>query len=333
MFISNGRFMQLLYVKFCMHWEFNPAGSPGIHVAFALLIQLGVVWVMWNSLQKYLKDVDAGRKLLLLIILIYMRVNVFQSDIIQYGFNVMDMYMGDMLAIIAAVLLWRYPLWKVVPLSGTLLIVAAGFTQQCIFWFALWAVVLMYAEFWHHEEGDYKIFAAIRKNIIAYLIAGIFELFGAILKIQGSWGDISQITFSETLKRMLETGAWLLYDCMRIQPKFINSICMGSLLILLGMLTYKSGTGIKDKFKRLGVSLLLFTGIVLAIFAPSIVDAWMPHRSLSSFGVLVPFLFMAILLFLGVKEMAYEKVVLTIIVIGVSFNLLVNWYWTTKIYQ
>ena len=156
MFLGGARFAQILYVKICFMLNHNPAASPGLHISLALLLNIIILYQVWKTLYKKLdlQSSESVSGILLLLILLLTRVNVFQTDILQFGYSATVTYLGDAFALAAALLLYQKPSWKTVPLSGLLLIVASSFMQQTIFWFALWSVIFLAVEFLKPQDSN-----------------------------------------------------------------------------------------------------------------------------------------------------------------------------------
>lgn len=337
MFLSGARFAQIVYVKICFMLNHNPAASPGLHISLALLINIFILYQVWKTLYSKLglQSSEGVLGILLLFILLLTRVNVFQTDILQFGYSATVTYLGDAFALAAALLLYQKPSWKAVPLSGLLLIISSSFMQQTIFWFALWSVIFLAVEFLKPQDSNSNFFIEVLKRIAAYGCACFWQLFcfTVLLHPQGGRGDLSHFNLKAQLLLIYDLLKQLLYNCMGIQPKYFY---FSFLLVTVFVIIFVIGTSrlkLKDFFKYAVRIALLFSGCFLAVLVPCFFDTWLAHRTVSGFSTLLPLLFIILFLIAYRFKLKWSKLVYLYLTVAVIVNLGVNWFYTSELYR
>ena len=337
MFWNGARFAQIIYVKICFLFHHNPATAPGLHVSLALLINIIITYTAWDTLSKNLQlSLSEGYfGILLLFIIILTRINVFQTDILQFGYSATVTYLGDFFALTAALLLYKNSSWKMVPLAGLLLIIASSFMQQTIFWFALWSVVFLAISYLNPQASFVHLILDVLKRIVAYSCAGIWQLFcfGIMLNPHGGRGDLTQFDLKTQLFLIYDLLKQLFYDCMGIQPAYFYLTSLIITTILIAFAIKKISTTFTEILKYATITFLLFNGCFLAILIPCFFDSWLAHRTVSGFSALLPFLIFILFLFLYRFNWSGKKVIYIFLGAEIILHLGVNWFSSSELYR
>lgn len=335
MITDQGRFAQWLYFAPWFLFGKNPSSMPGVQVAIALMINGAIMFTLWKVLcrQLHMYAYSVEYNLLLVFLVISMRLTVFETDIIQFGYFSVATFLGDYTALISAVIIsLAKKRWAVI-VAGGLLIVSITFMQPSVFWFVPFSVLLMYCNFINDRER-FVLIKEILKRVIVYVVACVWQLliFGILIRPQGGRGDLSKVNFASSMSRIMDTLKWLLKDCMGVMPPYLYTILSIIGLIAIAATFYS----IIDKKGRVqdGVIILLsLLGTVVAVFAPCFMDEWIAHRAVSGYMILLPFICTYSFILLPNCRKNAAHVVYWVLMIIIILNLGTNWFSSTKLYK
>lgn len=331
---DQGRYAQWFYFTPWFLFRKNPA-SPGIQAAIALSVNGCIVFSVWKIMMDRLRLAKYGDaiNLLLMLLLISMRINVFETDIIQYGYFATVTFLGDAFALAAAIIIQRRTDRPFLLVSCICLIISTNFMQPSIWWFILYSIIFVYCDYLEGHDA-FSLPKEILRHLTVYLVACFWQLFifGFIIKPQAGRGDLSQINIKNTLCRISQTLLWLWKDCMGVMPRYFYSIgCLTGLILLVYLCANQSGQ--KKEKRHSALIVLSLIGALTAIFTPCIVDEWIPHRTISGYMALLPLICLFCVLLLFNTKTNKSKFIFYVISIIATSNLCVNWYYSTKLYK
>lgn len=332
---DQGRYAQWLYFAPWFLFGINPSSMPGVQVAVALVINGAIIFTLWNVLYKQLHMDAYGVEynLLLVLLVISMRLTVFETDIIQFGYFSVVTFLGDYTALVSAVIISLMKKKCAVIVAAGVLVVAITFMQPSVFWFVPFSVLLMFCHYINDRE-HFSLIKEILKRIVVYTAACMWQLlvFGILIQPQGERGDLSKVNVVSSLLRIMDTLKWLLKDCMGVMPPyFYTTLCMIGMIAIAVTLYF-----IIDKEGRMldGVIILLsLLGTVVAVFVPCIMDEWIAHRSISGYMMILPFICIySFILLPNCRKKAGHSVYWGLIIILI-LNFTANWFYSTKLYK
>ena len=145
---DQGRYAQWLYFTPWFLFGKNPSTMPGVQVAVALAVNGAIMFTLWKVLyrQLHMDTYSAEYNFLLLFLVISMRLTVFETDIIQYGYFSTVTFLGDYFALISAIIISLVKKKSAVIIAGILLIISITFMQPSVFWFVPFSVILMFCD-------------------------------------------------------------------------------------------------------------------------------------------------------------------------------------------
>lgn len=132
---DQGRYAQWLYFSPWFLFGINPSSMPGVQVAVALAINGVIIFTLWNVLYKQLHMAAYGVEynLLLVLLVISMRLTVFEIDIIQFGYFSVVTFFGDYTALVSAVIISLMKKKCAVIVPAGALVVTITFMQPSVF--------------------------------------------------------------------------------------------------------------------------------------------------------------------------------------------------------
>ena len=185
---SAARYGEALYVWLSFHISGNPVQHGFTHVAIACFINCIITIYIWHVLAVRLKIYEQERretlKAALILGVICLRVNVFNSDIFQYGYDAAVTFLGDAFAISAAIIVSQKVGYKRYLLACILSIISVSFRQTCLFWFVLMSVLLYYMDYLAIKE--YSCIREIIKRVGVYSAGGLFSVLCIKIFVQDS---------------------------------------------------------------------------------------------------------------------------------------------------
>ena len=185
---STARYGEALYVWLSFHTSGNPVQHGFTHVAIACFINCVITIYIWHvfagRLKIYEEEGKETLKAALILGVICLRVNVFNSDIFQYGYDAAVTFLGDAFAISAAVIVSKKGNHKRYLLACIMSIISVTFRQTCLFWFVIMSVLLYYMDYLAKKE--YSCFREIIKRIGIYLSGGLFSVLCIKVFVPGS---------------------------------------------------------------------------------------------------------------------------------------------------
>ncbi|WP_302326955.1 glucosyltransferase domain-containing protein [Enterocloster lavalensis] len=332
---STARYGEALYVWLSFHTSGNPVQHGFTHVAIACFINCVITVYIWHvfagRLKIYEEEGKETLKAALILGVICLRANVFNSDIFQYGYDAAVTFLGDAFAISAAVIVSKKGNYKRYLLACIMSIISVTFRQTCLFWFVIMSVLLYYMDYLAKKE--YSCFREIIKRIGVYLSGGLFSVLCIKVFVPGSVrGSLDRVDLHATWTNLRGVIKALFFDCLGIMPKYFYTVLlliMGSLLLFY-TLTAKWD---KNRWGLLLNSSISLIGIFLATFITAIFDTWLPHRVLVGFITWLPVL---IIMSVGVlaKEQSTSRIRCFAISVPIMlFFMFISWYFTMNIFR
>ena len=258
-------------------------------------------------------------------------MNVFNSDIFQYGYDAAVTFLGDAFAISAAVIVSKKGNYKRYLLACIMSIISVTFRQTCLFWFVIMSVLLYYMDYLAKKE--YSCFREIIKRIGIYLSGGLFSVLCIKVFVPGSVrGSLDRVDLHATWTNLRGVIKALFFDCLGIMPKYFYTVLlliMGSLLLFYTL----TANWDKNRWGLLLNSSISLIGIFLATFITAIFDTWLPHRVLVGFITWLP-----VLIIMSVGGLAKEQSTSRIRRYAISvpimlFFMFISWYFTMNIFR
>ncbi len=332
---STARYGEALYVWLSFHTSGNPVQHGFTHVAIACFINCVITVYIWHvfagRLKIYEEEGKETLKAALILGVICLRANVFNSDIFQYGYDAAVTFLGAAFAISAAVIVSKKGNYKRYLLACIMSIISVTFRQTCLFWFVIMSVLLYYMDYLAKKE--YSCFREIIKRIGVYLSGGLFSVLCIKVFVPGSVrGSLDRVDLHATWTNLRGVIKALFFDCLGIMPKYFYTVLlliMGSLLLFY-TLTAKWD---KNRWGLLLNSSISLIGIFLATFITAIFDTWLPHRVLVGFITWLPVL---IIMSVGVlaKEQSTSRIRCFAISVPIMlFFMFISWYFTMNIFR
>ena len=332
---STARYGEALYVWLSFHTSGNPVQHGFTHVAIACFINCVITVYIWHvfagRLKIYEEEGKETLKAALILGVICLRANVFNSDIFQYGYDAAVTFLGAAFAISAAVIVSKKGNYKRYLLACIMSIISVTFRQTCLFWFVIMSVLLYYMDYLAKKE--YSCFREIIKRIGVYLSGGLFSVLCIKVFVPGSVrGSLDRVDLHATWTNLRGVIKALFFDCLGIMPKYFYTV----LLLIMGrLLLFYTLTAKWDK-NRWGLLLnssISLIGIFLATFITAIFDTWLPHRVLVGFITWLPVL---IIMSVGVlaKEQSTSRIRCFAISVPIMlFFMFISWYFTMNIFR
>lgn len=332
---DQGRYAQWLYFTPWFLFGKNPSTMPGVQVAVALAVNGAIMFTLWKVLyrQLHMDTYSAEYNFLLLFLVISMRLTVFETDIIQFGYFSTVTFLGDYFALISAIIISLVKKKSAVIIAGILLIISITFMQPSVFWFVPFSVILMFCDYIKNKDG-FVLAKEILKRIMVYAAACVWQLliFGILIRPQGGRGDLSKINIVSSLHRIADTLQWLLKDCMGVMPPYLYTIfCIIGMMAIVAVFC----TRIDKKGRILDIVIIVLSllGTVAAVFVPCFIDEWITHRTISGYMLLLPLIcFYSFILLPKCRENVGRYVYITLLAV-VMLNLSVNWFSSTELYK
>lgn len=332
---STARYGEALYVWLSFHTSGNPVQHGFTHVAIACFINCVITIYIWHvfagRLKIYEEEGKETLKAALILGVICLRVNVFNSDIFQYGYDAAVTFLGDAFAISAAVIVSKKGNYKRYLLACIMSIISVTFRQTCLFWFVIMSVLLYYMDYLAKKE--YSCFREIIKRIGIYLSGGLFSVLCIKVFVPGSVrGSLDRVDLHATWTNLRGVIKALFFDCLGIMPKYFYTVLlliMGSLLLFYTL----TANWDKNRWGLLLNSSISLIGIFLATFITAIFDTWLPHRVLVGFITWLP-----VLIIMSVGGLAKEQSTSRIRRYAISvpimlFFMFISWYFTMNIFR
>ena len=332
---STARYGEALYVWLSFHTSGNPVQHGFTHVAIACFINCVITIYIWHvfagRLKIYEEEGKETLKAALILGVICLRVNVFNSDIFQYGYDAAVTFLGDAFAISAAVIVSKKGNYKRYLLACIMSIISVTFRQTCLFWFVIMSVLLYYMDYLAKKE--YSCFREIIKRIGIYLSGGLFSVLCIKVFVPGSVrGSLDRVDLHATWTNLRGVIKALFFDCLGIMPKYFYTVLlliMGSLLLFYTL----TANWDKNRWGLLLNSSISLIGIFLATFITAIFDTWLPHRVLVGFITWLPVL---IIMSVGglAKEQSTSRIRRYAICVPIMlFFMFISWYFTMNIFR
>lgn len=329
------RYGEAIYVWLAFHISGNPVQHGFTHVAIACFINCVITVYMWHvltgRLKFYSQEGKASLKAALILGVICLRVNVFNSDIFQYGYDAAVTFLGDAFAISAAVIVSQKVGYKRYLLACILSIISVTFRQTCLFWFVLMSVLLYYMDYLVIK--DYSCIREIIKRVGVYLVGGLFSVLCIKIFVQDSVrGSLDRVDFHSTWVNLSGVIKALFFDCLGIMPKYFYTalLLVAGRLLLFYIFTVKRNKNRWGLFLNSSISLI---GIFLATFITAVFDTWLPHRVLVGFITLLPVM---VIMSVGLlaKECDTGRIRSFAIMIPLMlFFMFISWYFTMNIFR
>lgn len=330
------RYAEALYVWLSFHTIGNPVQHGFTHVAIACMVNCLVTVYIWHVLSERLRLYEHEGKWLLKSLLILgvicLRVNVFNSDIFQYGYDAAVTFLGDACAITAAVIISREGSLKRYVYACLMAIAAITFRQTSLFWFVLMSLLLFYIDYTRKE--NYSCFREIVKRVVVYGIAGLFAVLCIKLFVPGSVrGSLERVDLRATWTNLNEVIRALFLNCLGILPKYFYTMLLIVTIGLLLIIIFYVKHG-KDKYKLMFASVVTLIGIFMATFVTAVFDTWLPHRVLVGFVTLLPVIvIMSVTLLIQERESRGRQLLMIAMLALLSFYLFISWYFTISIFR
>lgn len=333
---STARYAEALYVWLSFHSIGNPVQHGFTHVALACFINCAVTVYIWHILSRRLRLSERKdnwlMKALLVVSVVSLRANVFNSDIFQYGYDAAVTFLGDACAILSAVVVSKGGGYRKCFLSCVLAIAAVTFRQTSLLWFVLVSMILFYIDYL--EINSYSCIRELVKRVGVYMAAGVFPVVCIRTFVSAPVrGSLDQVDLNATWKSLNEVIKALFLNCLGIMPKYFYTMLLmvASGLYLFFVLT---GKWDKSKWRLLLVALVTLLGIFSATFVTAIFDTWLPHRVLVGFTTLLPVIVIlsVVLLIVGGENRDRSRQLIIILALLLLF-LFISWYFTMKIFQ
>lgn len=332
---SAARYGEALYVWLSFHISGNPVQHGFTHVAIACFINCIITIYIWHVLAVRLKIYEQERretlKAALILGVICLRVNVFNSDIFQYGYDAAVTFLGDAFAISAAIIVSQKVGYKRYLLACILSIISVSFRQTCLFWFVLMSVLLYYMDYLAIKE--YSCIREIIKRVGVYSAGGLFSVLCIKIFVQDSVrGSLDRVDFHSTWVNLRGVIKELFFDCLGIMPKYFYTILLlvaGSLLLFY-IFTVERNKNRWGVFLNSSISLI---GIFLATFITAVFDTWLPHRVLVGFITLLPVM---VIMSVGLLAKEYDTGRIRCFAIMIPlmlFFMFISWYFTMNIFR
>lgn len=334
---SQARYAEWAYVRLSFLFGSNPPQDQWFHVTLALILNGVVTITLWRKIFKLLDLKQSGltANVIMMLLIIAVRVNVFESDIFQFDYAAAITFFGDACAMISAILISEKSSFVSYISACGFLILSVSFTQASIFWF-VFVSLLLYFLLYLKNPDDFKIWQQLAKRVSVYVTASIWVLFcfRFFVTEKGVRGDVANINIKNTVVSVFNTIKNLFTDCIGTMPKYFYTVLLVIGFSFLCTLLFKGIIARKTKAKLALVITIVLIGTFLSIFPSAIFDTWLAHRTVSGFATILPLLYLMIFSLILKSEVKMLKGYLYAPMLGIIIlYILVNWYWTMDIYR
>ena len=288
---TNARLGEWAYMEFFYRVMGEPQHYRAFHVSVGLLLHTLIVWILWKIVCSCCRLERPALRLFAFLPVLLLRVNVFYSDIFQFGVDAPAMFIGDLLAITGALAVTGKYVKKSFPAAVILLAVSLMFRQTCLFWFLFTGLFIVFCE----SAGDpAKPFI---KNITVIACVVLLAVLPTLLLINlwsppGTRGSFQQVDLSRTWIAFREKLYLLVLHCDGIQPKgFYTAVTAGVLLLNVpAWVSIRRERGKKALISVLMRECVVLVGVFAGTFFTLIFDIYLPHRSSYGFAAFLPLL-------------------------------------------
>ena len=334
---TNARLAEWIYMEFFYRIMGEPQHFRCFHVTVGIVVDCIIIFTLWKVICYGCNLQRQAEKILALLLAIMTRVNVFYSDIFQYGVDAAPMFIGDLFAIISAIMVTESIVKRkrIAYVAGVLLLmVSLMFRQTCLFWFIFTSLLIVFF------EGDFTGIQSFLKKIAALVITVLLSVIPMLLLInfwapKGSRGSFANVNLMGSWESFCNTFLQLLKDCDGVQPRGFYTVLLGlAFLANIGTVFLL----IKRNGRRCGLILLIqeaivTAGVIAGIFFPVAFEVFLPHRTTCGFATLLPLWMIFILRYRDVWNDVRSKELYAAAVCVLLLNIAVNYHYTHVIYN
>ena len=331
---ENGRLGEWLYMEFFYRLMGEPQHYRSFHVCVGILLDAFIVFILWKLICRSCRLRNTADSWFALLPALMLRTNVFYSDIFQFGVDAAPMFLGDLLALFAAILVTG--LWgKRSFLMGTILLTASlMFRQTCLFWFVFTGLFITFCDY------TYNSFSLFLRRILPLICASIIAALPVLFLINfvappGSRGSFAQIDLSGSWNSFHTTFASLVRDCNGVQPKWFYSMLL-AVALLLNLPVWVSFFRSKGPVAFLSLLVIEGTvslGVLFGTFFTVFFEQYLPHRTIYGFATLLPLWILFAARCREDSRSFNERVFFVFVSCLLLINLFVNLQYTQRIYQ
>ena len=287
----NARLGEWAYISFFYRLIGEPQHCRAFHVSLGILLHTLIVWLLWRIVCGCCRLERSVSRLCALLPVLLLRVNVFYSDIFQYGVDAPVMFIGDLLAVAGAMAVTGTYMKKSFPAGVILLAVSLLFRQTCLFWFLLTGLFIVFCE---SADGSAKPFikdAAVMAGAVFLAVLPMLLLIN-FWSPAGARGSFEQVDLSETWRAFREKLYLLTLNCDGIQPEgFYPAVTAGAFLLNVpAWASIRRERGTKALFSVLAREITVLMGVFAGTFFTLLFDVNLPHRSSFGFAAFLPLL-------------------------------------------
>ena len=332
---TNARLGELAYMEFFYRIMGEPQHFRAFHVSVGILLDTIIVFLLWKVICTGCILRDLKWRFFALFPTILLRVNVFYSDIFQFGVDTAPMFLGDLLAIIAALFIAGKITWRYSSLIGFLFLSASLMLRQtCLFWFIFTGLLIV---FFDCADSRYIIFL---KKVIFLVFIAILAALPVLFLINyiappGSRGSFSQMDLSGAWTSFRAKFAALVCDCDGVQPRWFYSFLLGTALglnIPIWISSFRTN-GRAALLSLLAQEIIVTLGVLFGTFFTVFFEHYLPHRTVYGFATIFPlwiiFAIRSIKLNPTIKK-AFFPAISSCLLLA---NLFVNYHYVQIIYQ
>ena len=287
----NARLGEWVYMEFFYRIMGEPQHYRAFHVAVGILLDTAIVYLLWRVVCDCCRLDRPSSRLCAILPVAMLRVNVFYSDIFQFGVDTAPMFIGDLLAIAAALAVTGTYVKRCFPTGAFLLAASLMFRQTCLFWFLFTG---LFIAFCGSADGPAKLFV---KECMRMAGAVLLAVLPTLLLINlwspsGTRGSFTVIALTETWRAFREKLYLLIMYCDGAQPKgFYPFVAVGALLLNApAWMAIRKERGVKTLFSVLAREAVVLLGVFAGTFFTLIFDIYLPHRSSFGFATFPPLL-------------------------------------------
>ena len=332
---TNARLSEWAYMEFFYRIMGEPQHFRCFHVAVGIAIDCGIIFILWKLVCHCCCLQTTALKILVLLLAITMRVNVFYSDIFQFGVDAAPMFLGDILAIISALAVTGIIIKRkrIAFAAGVLLLIASlMFRQTCLFWFVFTGLLVVFC-----ESTETKSFL---KRVAGLVMASIISVVPMLLLInfwspEGSRGSFSKVDLAASWESFSATFLKLIKDCDGLQPRGFYTVILGAVLLvnICTVLLYAKKKGSSSGLSLLFREVIVTAGVLVGIFFPVVFELFLPHRTTCGFVAIAPLWILFTLRYRDVWSVSRAKLLCGAAVCILLLNLAVNYQYTHIIYE